>query len=128
MSELNSDALKAAVDDAAAQLLIELAFLVPKGTHLHTHPISEKLTAYKKAIEARAAALAKQEPSGDLQDARDAIKLCQVLSGRPIVTMIWSDVPDSDVDGWIRAVRDLKFASQLRAAQHLPDPPKGAER
>lgn len=42
------------VAQAAAQLLIEVAFLVPRGTDLQTHPISEKLERYKQAIEARA--------------------------------------------------------------------------
>jgi hypothetical protein len=52
------------VDAAAAALLIELAFLVPPGTDLRTHPIAQKLTDYKKAIEERAAGLAgaREEP------------------------------------------------------------------
>lgn len=41
-----------AVDDAAASLLIELAFLIPRGTDLGA-TIGPKLLAYKKAIEAR---------------------------------------------------------------------------
>jgi hypothetical protein len=47
-------ALDDAVDAAAGQLLIELAFLVPKGTDLTA--FGERLVAYKQAIEARAAA------------------------------------------------------------------------
>lgn len=46
------------VAQAAAQLLIEVAFLVPRGTDLQTHPISEKLRRYKAAIEDRAMAIA----------------------------------------------------------------------
>lgn len=38
------------VDDAAAQLLIELAFLLPRGTLVSKHPIAEKLQAYVAAI------------------------------------------------------------------------------
>jgi hypothetical protein len=51
-----ADPVQEAVDAAAAQLLIELAFLVPKGTDLNT-AIGSKLTAYKHAIEARQSAL-----------------------------------------------------------------------
>ncbi len=37
-------------DDATAQLLIELAFLVPKGTDFRTHPISKRLIEYRDAV------------------------------------------------------------------------------
>src|SRR3990167_10449136 len=43
-----------AVENAAAQLLIELAFLLPKGTDLRA-VVGSRLTAYKEAIEKRCA-------------------------------------------------------------------------
>jgi hypothetical protein len=39
-----------AEESACAQFLIELAFLLPRGTDLKTHPLSDKLVAYVEAI------------------------------------------------------------------------------
>lgn len=55
-----------AVNDATAQLVIELAFLVPDGTDFRTHPISQRLENYKHAIEARAGVRAPQSPDWKL--------------------------------------------------------------
>lgn len=43
---------------AAAQLLIEIAFLLPKGTDITRHPIAHKLLAYRKAVQENAVAQA----------------------------------------------------------------------
>lgn len=42
------------VDAATVQLLIDLSFLLPRGTNLNTHTITTRLERYKRAIEARA--------------------------------------------------------------------------
>ncbi len=57
-----------AVEAAAAQLVIEIAFLVPRGTDLRTHPISRKLEAYKLAVEKRARAASRAVPPAVHED------------------------------------------------------------
>jgi hypothetical protein len=53
------------IEKAATKLLIELAFLMPRGTDLNTHPISSALVEYKAAIEAGATPeAASQTPEG----------------------------------------------------------------
>jgi len=66
---------KEAIEDAAAQILIEIAFLVPIG-NMTKHLISAKLNTYKQAIEQRAqAALQKQlaEKDAEIERLKDEI-------------------------------------------------------
>lgn len=51
-----SRAPQEAIDDAATQLLIEIAFLLPMGTNVRRHPIAKTLLAFTAAVRAEALA------------------------------------------------------------------------
>jgi hypothetical protein len=53
LAELAQRAAQEELEAVSTQLLIEIAFLVPKGTDMRVHPIGRLLTRFKKAVEDR---------------------------------------------------------------------------
>lgn len=74
-----AEELQDEVDRATGALLLELAWLLPRGTDLRTHPIGQVLRDYKGAIEARCA-MGVSPGSG----ARVGTVTCVLTSGRRI--------------------------------------------
>ncbi len=103
---------------AAAQLLIEVAFLLPEGTDVRQHPIAAKLLAFTTAT--RAAALSQRTPDTVLD----------VESGiRYVVMGLRHDGVDlalpTDPTKQVRWVRDTLFKQSFRSepvAQRTPHP------
>lgn len=124
------------LESATAQLLIELAFLLPKGTNVITHPMAAKLAAWKRAI-TRAAVLDRPAPPqtqrGDClglnaqeeADAMDAylrrqraasrpapkparLDSCSVCHGRDMVFKDGKEWPCPNADCWQGLVKNTR--------------------
>ncbi len=67
------------LETAAAQLLIEIAFMLPRGTDISKHPISAKLRAFAAAIRADVLAASRpQEPALETPDYCKDCRNCQL--------------------------------------------------
>lgn len=51
----------------------------------------------------------------ELQDTRDAVKLVIVLSERPVVTRVWSDISEAEVDACVESIRELQANAAIVA-------------
>jgi hypothetical protein len=119
------------VEDATAQLLIELAFLVPRGTDMATHPIAERLASYKRVIEERAKAASLKDQQAQKPRAReghlcvatatfgDVDTICGLPEGHPgqhispFSRIKWSQPAEADVLALTTAREELREALWL---------------
>jgi len=103
------------LEQACAKFLIELAFVLPKGTDLRVHPIATALKDYVFAIQAHERADARVPHIYDPKPVTDESTLT-IADLRHIVLLAWHHGPDAD-----RVAERLDACiAQERARLHRP--------